>query len=280
MIPYFLIKTICNKYLKNNFLHKPLDEILKDANKKTIYKKINSQKNEQITLDDMLYVFDHFNLKGTKTIFYFSGGSFMQPPSKLHINFVKKLAKKFNYHIVLVQYPLIADLNPLENAKLIAKIIAKTKYTEIILMGDSAGANLTLYILKNLQYKKIVKKIVLFSPWIDGHLNHEDISLIQYDDFILDKTNCISIANLVYKKYNHNNLYLCPNENDFFYSCKVLLISGEKEIFTPDAIKWTLSQTNLSVKHLVYKDMCHCFVLLPISLANIALKQVDIFLKN
>ena len=77
-----------------------------------------------------------------------------------------------------------------------------------------------------------------------------------------------------------SSIYLCPTLDDFKYETKVLIFSGESEIFTPDAIKWTKQQNVLKVKHHVYKKMCHCFAILPINNQNRVLKKISNFLSK
>lgn len=278
-ILYTAIEKIINKHFKKMGMHKELDRILLDAQKKKKKKKFPCEFYEECFIDQHLISFHHFNTKSKKIFLYFPGGAFIYPPLKLHAKFAKKIAKKLNAHVILIQYPLCSELTPDKTAIIIKKLIEKLKYQEMILIGDSAGACLSLLVLSALQksFNNKVKKIILISPWIDGKLNHPYIPLISDYDFILDRTNCQQLAKKVYDPLFQNNLYLCPSNNDFKYECKVLILSGGHEIVTPDIIKWVESQTILKVRHLIYSKMFHCFVLLPLKQSRHALKQIDLF---
>lgn len=281
MILYNFIEKIMINHAFNQMMHRPIDIILNDAKivKEKVYYPCDLT--QCIIIDNVKVIINHYNLKSNKVIFYFPGGAFINSPTLLHFKYAKKISKKLNCHVLLIQYPLFPEANPKITTLLMCKIINRFAYKNIILMGDSAGANLSLMILKRLHEKSvdIVDKLIIISPWIDGNLNNENIDLIKQYDFILDKDNCKKIAYNIYFKYLDNETYLCPN-NEYIYPNKVLLLSGGHEIFTPDAIKWTINQKVLKVKHLVYKNMCHCFVIFPIKEARNAIKQIKRFIYN
>lgn len=282
MIIYSIISDIMLNHAKDKMFHRPMDEIL--YNVKVVKPKYHfvCEKQETINIDNYDLILHHYNLKQKETILYFPGGSFIDPPTILHYKFAKKAAKKLKRHIIMIQYPLFPESNPIQTSILIRKLIDKLKITNPILMGDSAGACLALYILHglNMANKNIVNKTILISPWFDAKMNNEEILLIQPYDFILNKDNCYTLAKEVFSKYINGRMYLCPSNNDFKYSSNILMITGENEIFTPDALKWTKKQNILNVKHLIYKKMCHCFVILPIKEANHAIKKISIFLEK
>ena len=80
----------------------------------------------------------------------------------------------------MVQYPLFPEIDPYSTATLIIKILKHKNINDLLLMGDSAGANLACFVLQclhdsNLNY---VKKAILISPFIDKSLNNKKICLI------------------------------------------------------------------------------------------------------
>lgn len=263
----------------DQMMHRPIDDLLIEAN--TIKEKVyqNCELTEKIHINGYDFVIHHYNKKKKNVIFYFPGGAFINSPTLLHFRFAKKAAKKLKCHIMMVQYPLFPEIDPKTTTNLVKKIINKYKKNNIMLMGDSAGANLALMVLSSLQNdnNNIVNKAIIISPWIDAKLDNEDINLIKQYDFILEKRNCQEIAKNLYLKYLNNKTYLCPS-NEYKYKCDILLLSGGHEIFTPDAILWTKKQELLNVKHYVFKNMCHCFIIFPIIEAKKALNLVKKFI--
>ena len=282
MLPYSIVYKIMNKFGSKSMFHQPIDKLFYNS---TIVKpryKYPCQIQQSFLIENHTIITHHYNIKKKKVIFYFPGGAFMDPPSIFHYKFAKKLARKTKRRVIMFQYPLFPEADPITTTLLIKKIIKKYNYSDVVLMGDSAGANLALYVLCSFQKENIdyINKIILLSPWIDGKLENNNINIIEQYDFVLDKQNCIEIAKKVYGKYLDSSIYLCPTLDDFKYETKVLMFSGEYEIFTPDAINWTKQQNVLKVKHHVYKKMCHCFAILPINNQNSVLKKISKFLSK
>ena len=84
----------------------------------------------------------------------------------------------------------------------------------------------------------------------------------------------------LYSIYLKDGEKLFPQSNEFKFESNVLIISGGHEIVTPDIYQWMLNQNILKVKHIIYKDMCHCFPIVPIKQANEAIKKIRDFLMN
>ena len=271
-----------NNVGSKSMFHQPIDKLLYNSKVVKPKYKYPCLLQHSFIIDNHEIITHHYNIKKKKAIFYFPGGAFMDAPSLFHYKFAKKIAKKTKSRVIMVQYPLFPEVDPITTTHLIKKVIKKYNYNDVVLMGDSAGANLTLYVLCSFQKENIdyIKKAILISPWIDGKLNNSKIDVIKQYDFVLDKQNCVSIAKDVYGKYLDDSIYLCPSQNDFKYQSKILMFSGEYEIFTPDAITWCEKQNVLKVKHYVYKKMCHCFAILPINNQRKVIKKILTFLSK
>lgn len=280
MIPYFIISKIMNRFGSKSMFHQPIDKLFYNSKVVKPRYKYPCQIQQSFSIENHTIITHHYNVKKKKVIFYFPGGAFIDPPSMFHYKFAKKIAYKTKRRVIMFQYPLFPEVDPITTTLLIKRIIKKYNYNDVVLMGDSAGANLALYVLCSFQKenKDYIKKVILISPWIDGKLENNQIDVIKQYDFVLDKQNCIEIAKSVYGKYLDSSIYLCPTLNDFKFKTEVLMFSGEHEIFTPDAIKWSKQQNILNVKHYVYKKMCHCFAILPIDNQRKVLKKISNFL--
>ena len=277
---YNKIENVMLDYFNNQLFHRPIDKIMLDS-KKVKDKFIYPCKYLQIIEIDYLdFIFHHYGIKYSNLILYFPGGAFTDPPTILHNKFAKRLSRNTKSHVIMIQYPLFPEVDPSITADLLKKIINKKQYKQFTIIGDSAGANLAIYLLRSLHKDNIniINKTILVSPFVDSSMNNPYIKIIDSNDFILNKDNCYKISKNIYSKYLNNNMYLFPKSDEFKFNNKVLVISGGNEIFTPDTIVWTMKQKVLKVKHYVYNKMCHCFTLFPISEANKAMKDISNFL--
>lgn len=276
---YSIIENIMLTYFNNQMFHKPIDKLMYQSKVVTRKYRFPCKIEHQIEIDNINVFLHYYGTKYKNTILYFPGGSFNDAPTFLHYKFAKKISNKLKAKVIMVQYPLFPEVDPTITTKLVKRIIKHLRIDNITIMGDSAGANLAIYLLEsyNLDNKDIINKTILISPFIDASLNNAYVKLIDSHDFILNKNNCYKMGKLLYSKYLNGNMYLFPKSSNFKFNSKVLLINGEKEIFTLDAILWMENQKVLKVKQSIYKSMCHCFTLFPIKQAKKAINEIRKF---
>ena len=254
MIPYKSIENVINKYFSDQMFHRPFDVVLEDSKvvKKKYFYPCELQQTFEIDFVDVIT--HHYGCKYDNVIFYFPGGAFTDPPTFLHYRFAKKISKKLKKRVVMFQYPLFPEVDPNITVKFIRKIMDFYKFENITFMGDSAGANLCMYILRSLHQDdiNIIKKIVLISPFVEGSMNNAHISLISSYDFILDVDNCKKMCEQLYSIYLKDGEKLFPQSNEFKFESNVLIISGGHEIVTPDIYQWMLNQNILKVIYLSF----------------------------
>lgn len=279
---YKILAKVMNDYFNNKTFHITSDKVLqksKIVNKKYYYP---CEIQQEITIDNHTFIFHHYGCKYKDIILYFPGGSFIDPPTFLHYKYSKRLSKKIKKHVIMVQYPMYPEVNPDEIATLMVKIIEKKNYKKFYLMGDSAGANLAGFVLSSLHKNNLnyVSKAIFISPFTDKKLDYSEILLIKDYDFVLNVNNLKALVDNVYEdntlSYGYNNLF--PDDKNFKYNTDALFISGEKEILTPGIKKYCRENKKLNIKHLIYKNMCHCFVLINCKESKNAIKKIEIFL--
>lgn len=279
---YKILSNIMSKFFNNKTFHSTTDEIkMKKISKKEKIK-FPCEKQEHIYINGKEFIFHHYKQKYKDKLLYFPGGSFIDPPTSLHYKFAKRLSKKLKMHIIMVQYPLFPESDPLTTAKLLKELCIIYNYINIPIMGDSAGANLAallLYCFQKDNYNYI-NKVILLSPFVDKNINNPERLLISDYDFILNFENCKTLVNEVYCDYLKDGKNVFPDINSFKYNTDVLIFSGEKELFTPDIRKWVKSVKKLNVTHYIYKDMCHCFNIINTKQSKDSVKKIKIFLNK
>ncbi|KAK8127781.1 hypothetical protein PG984_008889 [Apiospora sp. TS-2023a] len=85
-------------------------------------------------------------------VYYFAGGGFQSPPSGQHWSFVGKIASSLagTHRFTIVSYPLAPNSPASESLPVLRRLLARlisesaTAGKKVVLMGDSAGANVAL----------------------------------------------------------------------------------------------------------------------------------------
>ena len=141
---------------------------------------------------------------------YFHGGSYLAEMTGKHWDFIDKLVHDTGVTVVLPDYPLAPQYN-YEDAfnmvlPLYEKILEKVKQENLILMGDSAGAGMSLSLVQKIAEDKLVQpsKTILISPWLDVTMSNKEIDEVQKRDTKLNK-NILKIVGIVYAKTEERN---------------------------------------------------------------------------
>jgi acetyl esterase/lipase len=196
--------------------------------------------------------------KNNKYFVYFHGGGFVFSGNKRHYNFITNLCKKGDIACYYVDYPLAPEnkastsLKVLE--KVIKEIIAQEKDKELILMGDSAGANLALVLSKIF---KQVKKVVLMSPWLDISMINPEIEAMESEEIMFSKSDLLLAANHYRGELELDNPLISPLYDEFTDK-DICILSGTDDILFPDTLKFAKNQKNIILHQ--YHNLPHDFM--------------------
>ncbi len=157
------------------------------------------------------------------------------------------------------------------------------KLPEIILAADGSGAVLTLAFLANLKskYKKSIRQVILFSPW----LNLSPSALIFKQKKKCDEVfsaECLKKSGELYTySSNLENPFVSPffaNEESLENFPPVYIQMGEKEILLPDAQAYQAKLKNLGIECTIdiWKDMMFMFQMADEELpeAHLAIEKI------
>lgn len=146
------------------------------------------------------------------------------------------------------------------------------KDAEFILMGDSAGAGLSLalYQQNGESNNRLPDKTILISPWFDVRMDNPDIDNIK--DPILKKP----LLKLSGKKYAGENGLKSYMVNPVLGPTdklkNIYILSGTRDMLNPDAKKFAISNKE-KVNFIEYKDGIHNFVLMKHKKKNVHAKE-------
>ncbi|CCH46951.1 hypothetical protein BN7_6557 [Wickerhamomyces ciferrii] len=289
-LPIFFYKSLTNKFYSNHSLGAKFEiSLLKSFIKNLHYKQLqifspNKSIKYQLLQQSNNPKFEKFNnfaveyLPGTiwlreipdrtpqdPVILFYHGGAYLfQFRSDTHLKYLTKLVEKLpsNYSILLIDYPLQPHPTPLDyNLQLWDELFNNLNLENIITMGDSAGCNLILETIANLQqdeelgfkFPKICFKHVLISPWIDLSLNLPDPRITNLNNDILDP-----IWSRRWGEIYHNNSSSLINLEEFKFNKDLIqnsiIIVGELEILYEGVVKF--SEKN-GINYIVEKQGIH-----------------------
>jgi len=227
----------------------------------------------------------HFSPKGTlsnKQVIFLHGGGYSIEGSELHFRLIKKLMDTSNASFTYVDYPLAPESNVDTTLQMVMEsyetLIKTYPNQQFILMGDSAGGGLALALALQIKERKIQapEKIILLSPWLDLELTNPKIQEYVYEDMILDVEALLKIGEIY--KGNHSFLdpMVSPKYGNFDGLGDITIFTGTSEIFYPDCVELKVQHAHEQVKIdiIVYEDMPHDWLLLPLPESKKAIQEV------
>lgn len=211
--------------------------------------KIYSYKKEEI--DGLKYeVFENKN--SDKSIILLHGGAFYTPLINNYRDMMFYMGEKIEgnpniyileYSVYPAQYPKAHD----EAYKFYNYLIEDKKIdpNKTVIIGDSAGGHLTVSLIHRLkdENKKLVKALILFSPWLDIENKVYTRELNKYTDVLIGNSmNVSKLDNEVldpyyFKNADRNSKYILPLNGNFKGFPYVYVQAERTEILLGDTLE-------------------------------------------
>jgi acetyl esterase/lipase len=281
----------------NNRYKKTGEEFIEYVNKRQKkvsypYKKMKRKYNinKKILNDHELFYLEKKNNlnKNKKIILYLPGGGLVFPITLFHWNFIDWMLNKTEFGVYVGLYPLVPKFNVddvmnwLDLA--IEEIMDKHPDFEIILMGDSAGANISLSYSQWKMNKGLkennndfLRNIIAISPLINFNLENPEIFKCEKIDNILSTPTLKEIAN-IYKATHETDIPFISPINGDFEKFNVLMLSGTKDLTNPDTRLMALKFP--SIQYFEYLNLPHIFPLFPIPEAKDSKEKILEFINK
>ncbi len=207
--------------------------------------------------------------ESTQLIFHIHGGAFYLGSLNTHRAFLTHVAARTQMQVIHVDYPLSPEhrfptaLNALFDVYqelLNQGIQAK----DIILSGDSCGANLALALALKIRNEKLPQAsgLILLSPFLDLTLTSESIRFNQKHDALLSlETIETGIKHYLPEDVDVGDPQVSPMFDDFKDLPPTLVQVGSKELLLDDAkrFKDKAEQASVDVTFKIYTGMWHNF---------------------
>lgn len=207
--------------------------------------------------------------ESTQLIFHIHGGAFFLGSLKTHRAFLTQIAARTQMQVLHVDYPLSPENQHPEAIDALFDIYTTlldqgVQSKDIILSGDSCGANLALALALRIQQEKLpqVSGLILLSPFLDLTLTSESLRYnAQHDALLSIETLETGIDYYVPKNMDKSDPTISPLFADLTGLPPILVQVGSKEILLDDAqrFKERAEQANVKVDFKIYTGMWHNF---------------------
>lgn len=206
----------------------------------------------------------------TQMILHIHGGAFMLGSIKTHRAFLSELALRTQMQVLHLDYPLSPEqrypdvgdaIYDVYQMLLDQGVLAK----DIILSGDSCGANLALALVLRLKQENpetLPSGLILMSPFLDLTLTSDSLRYNQKHDALLSiealKT---GIKHYVPEEFDRSIAEISPIFGDFNGLPPTLVQIGSKEILLNDATRFQQKalDAKVEISYKIYTGMWHNF---------------------
>ncbi len=208
---------------------------------------------------------------GNNCILYLHGGTYVDPPTVLHYNMLRRISQRSGWKVVLPIYsraPIGTAETVVPNMyDIYSQLKCDPSIDKLVVMGDSAGGGLALAMCQYILSKGGVQpdKIVLICPWLDVTMTNPDISRQIAKDKMLTVPTLVTYGNCYAN--NCNPVWLAnPIHNITKGLAPIELFVGSSEVFLPDCLlaKTLADKAGADMKLYEFANMQHVFPLLPI----------------
>lgn len=216
-------------------------------------------------------------------ILYCPGGAFVAGPGKHHWANLYKIVKQTKVKAWLLDYPKAPEHTIEQITQNIDAVYAKAleQYSaaNIIVMGDSAGANLMLTLIQRLVKNKeaVPGKLIGITPVFDSSMSNPAIEAIDKLDPMLSKQGVLSAKKMCAGTMELTHPDISPLYGSFASFPSTLLFIGGRDIMYPDAkvAIMQMKKEGLNPEVSDERRMPHIWALLPvIKEAKTALNQM------
>lgn len=219
-----------------------------------IPKKKYQSKNYQIKGINVI----EFNAGKKDAIFYFHGGGFVLKGRGNHYRFAHLLSRKAGMTLYYIDYPL-APVNKadtvIEKTRLVVDELVKiNKHEEYHFLGDSAGGNIALVLLKKIDY---IKQTIILSPWVDLSMSTDIPNSLEKAEFMFTKKQLLDAAISYIGDRSLSDEFVCP-VNGLFEDYPITIFAGKSDILFPDIFRFVEKNQNIVLYQ--YEGLPHDFM--------------------
>lgn len=207
--------------------------------------------------------------ESTQLIFHIHGGAFFLGSMNTHRAFLTQVAARTQMQVLHLDYPLSPEHQYPEALDALFDVYCQllnqgVQSKDIILSGDSCGANLALALALRIRQEDMpqVSGLILMSPFLDLTLSSESLRYNRKHDALLSiEALETGIDYYVPKSVDRADPFVSPFFADFNGLPPIHVQVGSKEILLDDAqrFKNKAEDADLDVEFKIYTGMWHNF---------------------
>jgi acetyl esterase/lipase len=202
---------------------------------------------------------------GPRHVLYLHGGAYVSEIVSQHWDFVGRLARRLGATVVVPIYPLAprsthrAVLPAL--LELYRELAQRVPASELTVMGDSAGAGLTLALAQLARDAGLPqpKELVLLSPWVDLATDHPDVLALEPFDPMLGVPGLQEAGRLWADGEDLRHPLLSPLYADLRRLGRLSVFTGTRDLLNPDArrLRERAAEQGVGLEFFEFPEMVH-----------------------
>jgi len=229
-----------------------------------------------------MQVFKHDHAS-RKLILFLHGGAYIYPPVFFHWRFLHDLALRTHCDTLMPVYPKSPEYTCAFSVQTVLdfyqSISESRQYDEIHLVGDSAGACLSLVVAQEAHKQGWQKPTTttLLSPCVDlSHTKEQEMRALQEKDTMLQLDRVITLNAIWQAELPVKHPWVSPIFDDFSGIDNLSVYYGSDEILQPDDLflKETYEKTGKTGIFREYQGMFHTFAMFPIPEGFRAVREI------
>lgn len=206
-------------------------------------------------------------------VIYFPGGGFTNEATTFHFFTLGLLTDELGSGMIVPFYPLAPAHRADTVYPALTTFYRKVHQTlaegrKIVVVGDSAGANVALTLTKELRDagQPLPDSLILISPWVDLTLSQPDLADYEHVDPILYRPILEVKAKAWAGERPLNDPLVSPGLGELEGLPPTMVINGTRDLLYPDIARFAkrLEAAKVSVRYVEGQGMNHAYPILPI----------------
>ena len=224
----------------------------------------------------------------TRRILYMHGGAYVFEITSYHWGLIAEMAERLGFGITVPIYPIAPehDFHAMFGmvGDVYRRMLEETDAADIIFMGDSAGGNMAvvLTMMAAEEGLPLPSRHVLISPGLDVSLANPEVFEAERHDPWLGIPGGLEAVRLYSAGFDRNDWHISPLYGDLSVLPKTLLLTGSRDMLTPDNLIFAQKARAAGVEvEVVYEEgMFHVWPLVEMPEARRARDSIVAFLTS